>query len=495
MATVIDSLLVELGLDASKFDAAQKKSVEGLRKFDEANQKSAKSSQLGAAGMADGFTKAKNALLGFTAVALGVGGFKEFIDKQVFGNAQLGRTSILLGMSAQSLKAWGGVMEGAGGSAAAFQSTMQNIQGGIAQLVTTGSSANVVPLSRLGLLSEAMKTGTVDLFHLSDALVKFQKTHNTQQAFSLASQLGIDQATFQRLLEGPEALHKLYDAQAKLVVITDEQIKNDQRLSDKWALMKQTSSSLGTAILDNVGWINDLTDAMIKNASATTEWLNNKKPGNSWSDNVAWAVAGSHVEGVTLSADSKKRLAGGALRSQSGAVTGGSGVNLDVIRQIESNGNDRAVSPVGAKGPYQFMDPTAAQYGLQGDDVYDPEKSRVAASRYFSDLQKHYHGDTDKTVEAYNWGQGNLDHFLAGDKGYTNSAGRYVDTSRIPQETQGYLAKYHAAAGGGNSSQVETNIGTINVNTQATDANGVAKGIHQSLQQNTLISAATTGNN
>ena len=39
MATIIDSLLIELGLDTSKFDANQKKSVEELRKFDDQAQK------------------------------------------------------------------------------------------------------------------------------------------------------------------------------------------------------------------------------------------------------------------------------------------------------------------------------------------------------------------------------------------------------------------------------------------------------------------------
>lgn len=42
MATVIDSLFIELGLDTTKFDAAQKKSIEQLRKFDTQSQKAQK---------------------------------------------------------------------------------------------------------------------------------------------------------------------------------------------------------------------------------------------------------------------------------------------------------------------------------------------------------------------------------------------------------------------------------------------------------------------
>ncbi|MEL5559019.1 lytic transglycosylase domain-containing protein, partial [Serratia ureilytica] len=75
----------------------------------------------------------------------------------------------------------------------------------------------------------------------------------------------------------------------------------------------------------------------------------------------------------------------------------------------ESGGDTQAISKAGAKGPFQFMPGTAKDFGLVGDDVFDPEKSAYAAARYMSQLLKMFDGDLGKALAAYNWGQGNVE--------------------------------------------------------------------------------------
>ena len=58
-----------------------------------------------------------------------------------------------------------------------------------------------------------------------------------------------------------------------------------------------------------------------------------------------------------------------------------------------------------AKGLWQFWDSTAKQYGLVGDDVYDPNKSTLAAGRFLNDLNRRYKGDVAKMLTAYNGGR------------------------------------------------------------------------------------------
>jgi Predicted soluble lytic transglycosylase fused to an ABC-type amino acid-binding protein len=79
---------------------------------------------------------------------------------------------------------------------------------------------------------------------------------------------------------------------------------------------------------------------------------------------------------------------------------------MSAIAQKESSWNPLAQNKTsGAAGLFQFMPGTAKAYGLEGDDVYDPNKSTVAAGRYLNDLSKRYKGDLAKMLTSYNGGR------------------------------------------------------------------------------------------
>lgn len=86
----------------------------------------------------------------------------------------------------------------------------------------------------------------------------------------------------------------------------------------------------------------------------------------------------------------------------------------------ESRYNPQAVSRVGARGMFQFMPATAAEWGLT--DPFDPQASAWAAGAYLSRLYDRF-GDWVSALAAYNWGQGNVR------KGLTNA----------PAETRTYV--------------------------------------------------------
>ncbi|SSV96342.1 transglycosylase SLT domain protein [Klebsiella quasipneumoniae] len=121
-----------------------------------------------------------------------------------------------------------------------------------------------------------------------------------------------------------------------------------------------------------------------------------------------------------------------AMAGEFGALEGKYGLPdglLSSLSAAESGGDPYAVSPKGAKGPFQFMDGTARDLGLKGMDVYDPHKSADAAARYLRYLLDATGGDLEKTLASYNWGLGNVQK-----KGMDN----------LPSETRNYVPKVMA---------------------------------------------------
>ncbi|EKF7340738.1 lytic transglycosylase domain-containing protein [Klebsiella pneumoniae] len=146
---------------------------------------------------------------------------------------------------------------------------------------------------------------------------------------------------------------------------------------------------------------------------------------------------GGYQPNVPLNAQAARLGAKGkaflqAMAGEFGALEGKYGLPSGLLSSVaatESGGDPYAVSPKGAKGPFQFMDGTARDLGLKGMDVYDPNKSADAAARYLRYLLDATGGDLEKTLASYNWGLGNVQK-----KGMDN----------LPSETRNYVPKVMA---------------------------------------------------
>jgi membrane-bound lytic murein transglycosylase D len=132
------------------------------------------------------------------------------------------------------------------------------------------------------------------------------------------------------------------------------------------------------------------------------------------------------------------------------AVFRAEGLPLDLayIPIIESSFKTNALSKASAKGPWQFMKPTAKEHGLKTDwfidERSDPEKATLAAAKYLKTLSKMFNGDWNLVLAAYNGGPGRVSRAIK--RSGIDDFWRLSATSKyLPRETREYVPLIMAA--------------------------------------------------
>ena len=123
-------------------------------------------------------------------------------------------------------------------------------------------------------------------------------------------------------------------------------------------------------------------------------------------------------------------------------------LDLAYIPVIESGFKTNALSKASAKGPWQFMKPTAREQGLKFDwfidERSDPEKATVAAAKYLKSLHKLFDGDWHLVLAAYNGGLGRLQRAMKR-SGKTDFWSLASSSKYLPRETREYVPLILAA--------------------------------------------------
>jgi membrane-bound lytic murein transglycosylase D len=120
---------------------------------------------------------------------------------------------------------------------------------------------------------------------------------------------------------------------------------------------------------------------------------------------------------------------------------------LAYTAMIESGFSPRAVSRVGAKGMWQFMEATARRYGLVVnrwiDERLDPIKSTIAAAQYLGDLYGMF-GHWFLAQAGYNAGEARVARAIQ--RARTSDFWALTQTPHLPDETKLFVPQILAAA-------------------------------------------------
>lgn len=268
MATVIDTLFLELGIDSSKFsgeaakaekqydrlersvakvEKAEKTAAKTTKESAEARRKSVVDTQKADASM-QGLLKTVNASIkgfaAFTGLLLGASGLSKLALDAAKANRELDTTAKNLGMARKELSAWQGAAEMAGESANGMSGYMKTLSGDMQSLIMMGDTSVLPYFNALGvsLLDSTGKARKLDdvMLDLADRF----STMDRKQAYTLAQQMGIDDGTFNTLSRGRAEMERMLEIQRDMYHSSEADVENSRKLAEARAVLNARWESL-----------------------------------------------------------------------------------------------------------------------------------------------------------------------------------------------------------------------------------------------------------
>lgn len=291
--TVIDELIVRLGLDPSGFTKGQKKAVDALKKTQQQAGETDKTIRTGhakttramrdtgqvAARVAKGLeahgkqgaeffdqiTRSGLKLLGIITAGRA---FADFARDTIVTAAAQGRLAGNLGVSTKALTQWGAaVKQYAGGSASAAEGSMGGLLQSYQVFKATGKpDQRMMVLSRyLGLPITDLRPGKFSTL-IGDLAAKMHAMPKPE-AYAVGHMLGFDEGSINLLEQGRKAVDAHFQAVAKEGTVTGKQAKAFQKLQTAMIGAETASEALGRTLLYS------LAPAMTAAAKAVTDVL------------------------------------------------------------------------------------------------------------------------------------------------------------------------------------------------------------------------------
>ena len=565
MATVIDALLVTLGLDATGFtkgaDAATKaqkkltdgaasgaKSIEQVeKKLSDAQAARAKEMEARAKAVAQGFHTIRNEALGFLAILAGAAGLKQFVANTIGTAAGLDRMSANLNMSAKDLSMWQLANKHAGGTAEGMTEQLKDASTELARF-QNGSSEKMTSLLKWGAMFgvdidiSKLKTGTDVLMARADVLAAISKK-DPGKTMLAASEMGVSEDALPLMKQGAEAVERMRQEQSRLADEMAAASKPAEELRKKMDALGNSFNSSAVKI------VTAFTPAMTfaiglleKFANLIADQETQEFIGGTVAKILAFFGNEEAKEAVRINEAGKKP----GVKSLFGIKFGN---REDWIAEKEKNKSGAptaGATPAGAAptaparsgetrgmrnnnpGNIEWKQGGFAQkHGATGSDgrfaIFPTMEAGQAAQRAL--LGGYLSSGANTVSKAINkWAPSSENNTAAYVAAVAKQMGigpdQTLNSSHIPAladaisrhengaawDKRNAMAAVNLAANAGrgnfagaggstNTSTTEVKIAQINVQTQATDAVGIAKDLRGAITSNGLISQANTGFN
>ena len=505
MPTVIDSLVVELGLDPKKFTQGQKEAAAAfLRTRDEA-RKSGKGIEEAFGRTGEVISRVQTRMLGLLSLFAGGYGLKEFVANTTKVNAETGRTAQMLDTTTKALSTWRTVATLTGGTAQGITGAIGGLVSQFQNFALTGES-NVIPYFRALRVDIADASGRMRKMDdvLLDLADRFSKL-DPAKARAFGQALGFDDATISLLIRGRDAVGKLLTEAKNLGTVSKEDAEAAGALQKAWNAVETSVTSLGRTLLtavtpqmvrilkivESIGLALDprrakeAKEAADKGAVELHKDLRDRfgEPTGFFKALADWLTGGKSAPSAPGAGT------GGALRTKPDAgTTSVATAALAQSLQAEIPGLDRFTA---FNDTYHALlgRGSAHQRGQALDfTLKDPAQSAAVAAQVQKKLAEM--GIDARVIDEYaNPSRGSTGGHIHVQFNSAAAAQRY-------SELAGGATGAAAAANVSNrtsTSSSQVSIGKVEVHTQASDAEGIARDIKPAIERNSFATQANSG--
>jgi hypothetical protein len=336
LPSLIDSFLVEVGLDPSGYTKGSKEVAASFGKTKESARASAKEMEAYGKQSAAFFGKLKTEALGLFLAFAGASSIKALVGSLLDGDASAGRLAKNLGVATQSVSAYRMVVKSLGGEAGDADSALGLLAGARESLRLTGTTGHDAELMRLGVTKEDLQ----DPLKALDAIAKTGEKMKREDYFALLTRLGIPPGAIESLVHGKRGLDDMIEAKKRDGAATDEDARKAQEFQ---AALTDLESKIMGAVRPSVY-------KLVKNFSDLVEQFDSGKV--ALSDLTPELVAIGVVAGII-----------GSPFVVLGAAIGVVAINLGKLKAAWKDFDDWYNS-VG-KGTDGFFDPIRQMFGLK----------------------------------------------------------------------------------------------------------------------------------
>ena len=156
----------------------------------------------------------------------------------------LGKFTQRLGENIVEMDAWGAAVERNGGSAEAFQGTVDNLSTSLAEMKITGGGEIVNTLAMMGVSATKAGGEVKSAFDVLPEIATAFESMSAGESNAFGKKLGLDQGTILLLQQGGAAVDALVEKQKLLGGVTEQGAKDAAVFNDAWDDTKRAFNGL-----------------------------------------------------------------------------------------------------------------------------------------------------------------------------------------------------------------------------------------------------------